>query len=123
MLNIQNKGVTQTILSENGKIYKNKLDWDATYDGKHAKVSIHSNEDGTKKHMDILLTNQDLSQLLSMPAIDIPIHKRLQMDFNPTPTKKWYLKTPRYREEFKLRRKTPSRRTKSKNRTYRVYKK
>lgn len=123
MLNIQNKGVTQTILSENGKIHKNELNWDASYDGKHAKVSIHSDDDGEKKHMNVSLNNRDLAQLLSMPAVDMPIHKRLQRDFH-TPTKKLYLKTPRYHEKFTLRRKTPSRRTKkSTHRTYRIYKK
>ena len=131
MLNIQNKGVTQTILSENGKLHKKELDWEATYDGKHAKISLHSDDNGRKKHMDILLDNQDLAQLLAMPAVDIPIHKRLEMDFirpltllpKTKKTKKLYLKTPRYREEFRIRRKSPATTKKSKHRTYRVYKK
>jgi hypothetical protein len=132
MLNIQNRGVTQTLLSENGKIHKNELDWNAMYDGKHAKVSLHSDDNGHKKHMDILLDNKDLAQLLAMPTVDTPLHKRLEMDFirpstllpktKTKKTKKLYLKTPRYREEFKIRRKSPTTRKKT-HRTYRVYKK
>ena len=34
------------------------------------------------KHIDFKLTNDDLANMLSIPSINQPIHKRLKMDFS-----------------------------------------
>jgi len=84
MLNtyVKNRGITQTIINNNNRQQFNQIDWDADYDGENANISLTSNTDGNKKHVDIKLDNDDLAKMISIPSTNIPIDKRLQMDFN-----------------------------------------
>jgi hypothetical protein len=104
MLNtyIKNRGTTKTILHKNNHSYTNELNWDAEYDGDIANISIDAEVDGKPKHFDIKLDNNDLANLLNVESIDMPIHKRLQMDFEePTyMNKPYYIELPQYEEEF-----------------------
>ena len=87
MLNtyIKNRGLTQTIIHNNNQNKFNEVNWDADYDGNIANVSVISNNDGNKEHFNIKLNNQDLASILNVPSVDMPIDKRIQMDFK-TPT-------------------------------------
>lgn len=102
MLNtyIKNRGTTKTILHKNNQNYINELNWDADYDGDVANISIDSEIDGKPKHFDIKLDNNDLANLLNVDSINMPIHKRLQMDFEePTyMNKPYYIELPQSRE-------------------------
>ena len=84
MLNtyIKNRGITQTLVNNNNQKQFNQINWDADYDGQNANISVTSDTDGSKNHFDIKLDNEDLANMLNIPAISTPIDKRLQMDFN-----------------------------------------
>ena len=84
MLNtyIKNRGISQTIIHDNNKNHFNQVNWDADYDGDVANISVNSNTDGKRKEFNISLDNQDLANLLNIPSVNIPIDKRLKMDFN-----------------------------------------
>ena len=84
MLNtyIKNRGITQTLVNNNNQKQFNQINWDADYDGQTANISVTSDTDGSKNHFDIKLDNEDLANMLNIPAISTPIDKRLQMDFN-----------------------------------------
>lgn len=83
MLNnyIKNQGVTQTIIHTNNNNHINQTNWDADYNGEIANISISTNTDGRKKHFNVSLDNEDLANLLNIQSVNIPIDKRLKMDF------------------------------------------
>ncbi len=83
MLNtyIKNRGLTQTILHTNNQNQFNETKWDADYDGNTANISVTSNTDGNKKRYGVTLDNKDLANILNIPSINMPIDKRLQLDF------------------------------------------
>jgi hypothetical protein len=92
MLNtyIKNRGTTKTIVHDSSNLYRNnnhfnavnEIKWDADYDGDVANISITSDTNGDKKQFNISLDNNDLEHILNIPSVDIPIHKRLKMDFS-----------------------------------------
>lgn len=84
MLNtyIKNRGITQTLINNNNQKQFNQINWDADYDGQKANISFTSDTDGNKNHFDIQLDNEDLANILNIPSVSTPIHKRLQMDFD-----------------------------------------
>ena len=92
MLNtfIKNRGSTKTIIhnsnssnnSHNDLNAVNEIKWDADYDGDVANISVISDTNGQKKHFNITLDNNDLEHILNIPSVDMPIHKRLKMDFS-----------------------------------------
>ena len=84
MLNtyIQNKGQMQTILHNKMREQVNEIQWDAIYDGKEANISVSSNTDGAKQEYEFRLDNKDLETMLNIPSVDMPLHERLQKDFD-----------------------------------------
>jgi hypothetical protein len=84
MLNtyIKNRGMTKTIILDNNHNHINEINWDADYDGDIANISIDTDSNGKSKHFEIKLDNNDLANLLNIESVDIPIHKRLKMDFD-----------------------------------------
>jgi len=97
MLNtyIKKQGVTQTIVHDNKDNHFNQINWDADYDGNKANISVKSNTDGKRDRFDISLDNEDLAHILNIPSINMPIHKRLKMDFQ----KPSYKLEPSYKVE------------------------
>ena len=117
MLNtyIKNRGITKTIIHDNNHNHVNLINWDADYDGDVANISINSNTDGKRNHYDISLDNQDLANILTMPSVNMPIDKRLKMDFQEpyyrpesyfieVPTPQFEPRKPEYLEEIVDRR-------------------
>jgi hypothetical protein len=84
MLNtyIKNRGMTKTIVLDNNHNHINQINWDADYDGDVANISIDSDSNGRSKHFDIRLNNNDLANLLNIHSVNMPIDKRLKMDFD-----------------------------------------
>ena len=82
MLNtfIKNRGITKTIIHNNGENHVNEINWDADYDGEIANISLDSISNGHKNHYNIQLDNEDLANLLNIPTVNMPIDKRLKMD-------------------------------------------
>jgi hypothetical protein len=95
MLNtyIKNRGITQTIVHENNKNHFNQINWDADYDGDIANLSVNSNIDGKRDRFDISLDNEDLAHILNIPSVNMPIDKRLQLDFQE-PAHNYYRQEP-----------------------------
>jgi hypothetical protein len=59
---IQNKGITKTLIHENGKNSVNEIGWSADYDGEKANVSLGLNNNGQIGQYQFQLTNQDLEE-------------------------------------------------------------
>lgn len=83
MLNtyIKNQGITKTIIHDNNHNHVNLINWDADYDGDTANISINTNTDGKCNQFDVTLDNEDLANILNIQSVNIPIDKRLKMDF------------------------------------------
>ncbi len=84
MLNtyIKNRGMTKTFILDNNHGHVNHINWDADYDGNTANISIDTDSNGKSKHYDIKLDNKDLANLLNVQSVNMPIEKRLKMDFD-----------------------------------------
>jgi hypothetical protein len=79
---IENTGFTKTFVRDNHhKDVNNLTEWNANYDGKRAKIKINMNTNGKKDKIRMKLSNKDLEQILSVPAINSPLEVRLQEDF------------------------------------------
>jgi hypothetical protein len=96
MLNtyIKNRGTTKTIIYDNNRNHINEINWDANYDGDVANISIDTERNGKSKHYDIKLDNNDLANLLNIHSVNMPIDKRLKIDFDEDN----YLNEPYYIE-------------------------
>lgn len=78
---IKNRGITKTIIHKNNHNTINETKWDADYDGSIVNLSLDLSKNGRNKHLDFQLTNDDLANMLSIPSVRQPIHKRLKIDF------------------------------------------
>ena len=78
---IKNRGMTKTIIHKNNRNIVNKTNWDVDYDGDVGNVSLDLYRNGKNNHLDFKFTNNDLANLLTIPSVNQPIHKRLKMDF------------------------------------------
>ena len=84
MLNtyIKNTGLNKTIIGNNNGKQIEEIKWNANYDGNKAKIDLNTNLNGKKKGYHYTLNNADLAELFNMDTINLPIHKRLNNDFN-----------------------------------------
>ena len=78
---IKNKGTTTLISSIPGNDNYNKVDWNIDYDGKHANIEFDVNTNGKLKHASYQLNNDDLEDILNIPAFEMPLEERLLSDF------------------------------------------
>ena len=79
---IKNRGETTTLIHNNKHNDISRINWDAEYDGDIANVSLNLNTNGRNERFDIQLNNDDLADILNIPTVNTPIHKRLKYDFN-----------------------------------------
>ena len=100
MLNtyIKNRGITKTLIHNNRHNHVNEIAWDADYDGNIANITLDTDTNGKHKHYDIKLDNQDLANILNIQSVNMPIHKRLQMDFNEPANipEEYFIELPTY---------------------------
>lgn len=97
MLNtyIKNRGITQTIVHNNNKNHFNQIDWDADYDGNIANILVNYNTDGKRNQFNVSLDNEDLANILNIQSVNIPIDRRLKMDFQePQYEEPYFIKLP-----------------------------
>jgi hypothetical protein len=78
---IKNKGVTQTVFSNNNHKTRNEIKWNAAYDGDHANIKVDLNDNGKKNKYRMQLNNRDLANLLNIPSVNKPLESRLHQDF------------------------------------------
>ena len=97
MLEIKNKGVTKTVMRYNGRTKKNKINWNADYDGEVANISLEIEDDGVKDKYTSQLTNDQLVALLNPPQENqLSLDERLLNDFgNDTPQMVLQFETPK----------------------------
>jgi hypothetical protein len=89
MLNtyIKNQGISKTFVRNNNRNYTNEMNWDTDYDGDVANIRFDENQNGLHRHYEFSLDNEDLANILNVESVNIPIDKRLEMDFNqPQPS-------------------------------------
>lgn len=79
---IKNKGISQTVFHDNHhNQLKNEIKWNAKYDGERANINLAMNDNGKKNKYRVQLNNEDLANLLSIPAVNKPLESRLKDDF------------------------------------------
>ena len=78
---VRNRGATKTIIHNNRHNDVSEINWDADYDGDFANISLELNQNGKTNHYDVKLDNEDLANILNIPSVNVPIHKRLSDDF------------------------------------------
>lgn len=108
---IQNTGITKTVVHNNCNTQVDEVVWDANYDGKKANIYLDTNTNGKHDSYDIQLDNRDLANLLSIQGVNMPLHKRLQMDFKEpkymSSPKQYFIEIPTYKKHVKRHIKTP----------------
>lgn len=105
---IKKQGVTQTMVHHNNNNHFNQIKWDADYDGNTANISVNSNIDGKRDRFHITLDNDDLADILNIPSVNMPIDKRLELDFQgPSYTSKPFLEFPTRFTESQLESRKP----------------
>ena len=78
---IQTLGTSETNMDVNSKKSQSKLKWLGDYDGEIAKLQVDVNNDNNRKVYKFEMNNEQLSHLLGMPPVDMPLDKRLEMNF------------------------------------------
>jgi hypothetical protein len=78
---IQTLGTSETNMDVNNKKSQSKLKWLGDYDGEVAKLQVDVNNDNNRKVYKFEMNNEQLSHLLGMPPVDMPLDKRLEMNF------------------------------------------
>jgi hypothetical protein len=73
-----------------------EINWDADYDGNFANISLDLNQNGKTNHYDVKLDNEDLADILNVPSVNLPVHKRLSDDFK-------YINQPREQDHRRSR--------------------
>jgi len=96
---IKNKGTTTFISSIPGKDCPgndnyNKIDWDIDYDGQRADIELDINSNGKSNRLHFDLTNDDLANILNVPAFQMPLEERLIADFPLHDKEESILSTP-----------------------------
>ena len=80
-VDVKNRGFNETISSNNNKTNFSKIRWDANYNGNHGNMTLDISKNGRKKHIDVAFDNQDLAEILNVPAVNLSLERRLKRDF------------------------------------------
>lgn len=77
---IQNFGSTKTRIKTKNKQIEQEIKWLGDYDGEEAKLQLDVINDNERKVYNIKMNNEQLSQLLGIQPINIPLEERLRND-------------------------------------------
>ena len=78
---IHNFGSTKTLIKTNNKNSKREVKWIGDYNGKEANIQVDVIKDNDRKVFNINMDNNEISRLLGIQPVNIPIDERLRMDF------------------------------------------
>ena len=78
---IHSKGTSKTFVQHDSQRGINQIDWNVDYDGNVADVDLNVTSNGSKKHYDVQLDNNDLANILNIPSSSVPLEDRLRNDF------------------------------------------
>lgn len=118
----------------------NNINGNANFNGEIEYIKVLSQSYGNDDFININLNNNDFNEILSVPSVNIPLDKRLKLDFieknnnelpiaNMTKPITSYLSSPLPEEELIIpitinnKKNTNSKNLKKKHKTYRVFKK
>ena len=93
----------------NGNLITDKA-FDATYDGKHMKITGHDNDINFSKN----LNNDDIMNLISVPSHKMSLNERLMKDFQIKPVSKKTKKTKKIKKSKKSKKTKKTKKTKAK---------
>jgi hypothetical protein len=79
---MKNKGYTKTVMVHNKKSDMEEVKWNAEYDGNVANVDMEINNNNDKQKFNVELNNDEIEELLNIPAVDKEIHTRLIHDLD-----------------------------------------
>ena len=82
-----NQGYSNSLIKNNNYgeghvLEKSSTEWNADYDGEKTRIDLKMDKNGKRKHVSVELTNDDLKELLNVPAVKKPLHIRLLDDFS-----------------------------------------
>ena len=77
----QNKGITKTIINNNGKKDENEIKWTANYDGEKTNINLDFSKNCKKNKLRLELNNTDLADILGVKPVPISLEKRLKSSF------------------------------------------
>lgn len=77
---IQNFGSTKTRIKTKNKQSEREIKWLGDYDGEEAKLQLDVINDNERKVYNIKMNNEQLSQLLGVHPVNIPLEDRLRND-------------------------------------------
>ena len=88
-----NQGYSNSLVKNNNRgqgdvLEKSSTEWNADYDGEKARIDLKMDKNGKRRHVNVELTNDDLKELLNVPAVKKPLHIRLLDDFSLSLSKK-----------------------------------
>ena len=77
---IQNFGSTKTRIKTKNKESEREIKWLGDYNGEEAKLQLDVINDNQRKVYNIKMNNEQLSQLLGVQPVNIPLEDRLRND-------------------------------------------
>ena len=77
---IQNFGSTKTRIKTKNKQSEREIKWLGDYDGEEAKLQLDVINDNERKVYNIKMNNEQLSQLLGVHPVNIPLEDRIRND-------------------------------------------
>jgi hypothetical protein len=77
---IQNFGSTKTRIKTKNKESEREIKWLGDYNGEEAKLQLDVINDNERKVYNIKMNNEQLSQLLGVHPVNIPLEERLRND-------------------------------------------
>jgi hypothetical protein len=77
---IQNFGSTKTRIKTKNKQSEREIKWLGDYDGEEAKLQLDVINDNQRKVYNIKMNNEQLSQLLGVHPVNIPLEDRIRND-------------------------------------------
>ena len=78
---MKTKGQGKIFTQTGSERHSMKASWDVDYDGQEMDVNVNIVKDGKREHIHEKLDNEDLAQLLNLPAKKRSLHDRLSQDF------------------------------------------
>ena len=78
---MKTKGVGKIYTQTGTERHSMEASWDVDYDGDEMDMNVDIVQDGKKQHIHEKLDNEDLAQLLNLPAKKRSLHDRLSQDF------------------------------------------
>jgi hypothetical protein len=78
---IKTMGNAKAYIQQGMQRESNEVNWNVDYDGRDADIDLDIGRNGEMSHYKAVLSNEDLANILNIPAVNVPLENRLQNDF------------------------------------------